>query len=165
MPPKKTSTKANVKQENEVVLHKRLYRSQTDKILGGVAGGLGHYFDIDSTVFRLLFVLLAVFGGSGFLIYIILWLIIPDEASQQPTNEATVKHNAEEIKEKAESFAHDIRTSNRSDSRYIWGVLLIVLGILFIIDNFVVLDFLRFDKLWPLLLVALGLAILTKNKH
>ena len=57
---------------------KRLTRSQTNKMLGGVCGGLGEYFDIDPTLIRILFALLIVFGlGSPILLYALLWIIIP----------------------------------------------------------------------------------------
>ena len=59
---------------------KKLYRSNTDKMLAGVCGGLGQYFGIDSTVVRLIFALLVFFGvGSGLILYIILALIMPLE--------------------------------------------------------------------------------------
>jgi len=59
---------------------KKLYRSTTDRMIGGVCGGLGSYLNIDSTVIRLVFVLLTVFGiGSSILIYIIMLLIVPEE--------------------------------------------------------------------------------------
>ena len=57
---------------------KRLTRSSTDKLLGGVCGGLGEYFDLDPTLIRLAFALLIVFGvGSPFLFYVLLWVIMP----------------------------------------------------------------------------------------
>ncbi len=46
----------------------RLYRSRTDKVIGGVAGGLADYINIDPVVVRILFVFLAIFGGSGVLV-------------------------------------------------------------------------------------------------
>lgn len=58
---------------------KRLYRSRTERWLGGVCGGIGNYFNTDPTVIRVLFVLGALIIGSGLLIYLILWLIIPLE--------------------------------------------------------------------------------------
>jgi phage shock protein PspC (stress-responsive transcriptional regulator) len=59
---------------------KKLYRSNSDKMLAGVCGGLGQYFGIDSTVVRLIFALLVFFGvGSGVILYIILALIMPLE--------------------------------------------------------------------------------------
>lgn len=58
---------------------KKLYRSQSDRWLGGVCGGLGAYAGIDPTIIRILFVLLVIFGGSGGLLYILLWIFIPQE--------------------------------------------------------------------------------------
>lgn len=55
---------------------KKLYRSEKDKMIGGVCGGIAEYFDIDSTIVRVLFVLLLL-SGSGFLLYIILLVVIP----------------------------------------------------------------------------------------
>jgi phage shock protein C len=62
---------------------KRLYRSRKDKILGGVAAGMADYFNIDPTVARLLWVLLAFFGGMGIIAYIIAWIIIPEEPKRK----------------------------------------------------------------------------------
>jgi phage shock protein C len=47
-------------------------------MVAGVCGGLAEYFNIDATVIRALFLLLAVFGGSGLLIYLVMWIIVPD---------------------------------------------------------------------------------------
>jgi phage shock protein C len=58
---------------------KRLVRSRTERWLAGVCGGIGDYFNIDATVIRVLFVLFALVFGSGLLIYIILWILIPLE--------------------------------------------------------------------------------------
>lgn len=58
---------------------KRLYRSEKDKIIAGVCGGMGEYFDTDPIWFRLLAVLLVLSGGSGIIIYIIAWIIIPEK--------------------------------------------------------------------------------------
>ncbi len=57
---------------------RRLYRDPDDKVLGGVAGGMGSYFNTDPLWFRIAFIVLTVFGGSGILVYLILWLIIPE---------------------------------------------------------------------------------------
>ena len=68
-------------------MERKLYRSQTDMRLGGVCGGLGEYLNVDPTVIRLLFVLLALTGGHGILLYIILWLIVPLKPAQTLVNE------------------------------------------------------------------------------
>jgi phage shock protein PspC (stress-responsive transcriptional regulator) len=58
---------------------RRLYRSRTQRMIGGVCGGLGEYFDIDPTIVRLLFVVTAVAGGPGLLAYIIMLIVVPSE--------------------------------------------------------------------------------------
>jgi phage shock protein C len=58
---------------------RKLYRSRTDRKLAGVCGGLAQYFKLDATLIRVLFVLLTVLGGSGLLVYLAMWIIVPDE--------------------------------------------------------------------------------------
>ena len=60
-------------------MEKTLRRSRTDKMVAGVCGGLGKYFGLDSTILRLVFVLLLIFAGTGLLAYLIMWLVIPYE--------------------------------------------------------------------------------------
>src|SRR5437762_10753784 len=55
----------------------RLYRSRSQKMIAGVAGGLGEYFDVDPVLIRLLFVVTAFISGAGILAYIILWIVLP----------------------------------------------------------------------------------------
>ncbi len=58
-------------------MNKKLYRSPTDQMLGGVCGGLGEYLGLDSTLVRLFFVLATLFSGMGGLLYLVLWVIVP----------------------------------------------------------------------------------------
>ncbi|HCB49268.1 MAG: hypothetical protein AMJ56_17570 [Anaerolineae bacterium SG8_19] len=58
---------------------KKLYRSKDDRWLGGVCGGIAKYFNVDSTIIRVLFILFALVIGGGILVYIILWIVIPEE--------------------------------------------------------------------------------------
>lgn len=65
--------------------NKRLYRiTSQDRMLGGVCAGLAKYFEIDPTIMRLVFVIIVLFGGSGILLYIILWILMPPEPQGQP---------------------------------------------------------------------------------
>lgn len=59
---------------------KRMYRSEKNKVLGGVCGGLGEYFNVDPVLIRILWVLFALAYGSGILAYIIAWLVIPKKS-------------------------------------------------------------------------------------
>jgi len=56
---------------------KRLMRSSRDKKLGGVCAGLAEYFDLDPTIVRVVWLLAVLLGGTGFLAYVILWIVLP----------------------------------------------------------------------------------------
>jgi phage shock protein C len=58
---------------------RKLYRSKTNRKLAGVCGGLAQYFNLDATLIRVLFVALAVLGGSGLVIYLAMWILVPKE--------------------------------------------------------------------------------------
>lgn len=58
---------------------RKLYRSEQDKMLAGVCGGLGRYIGVDSTVIRLLWALWGLAGGMGIVVYIIAAIVIPRE--------------------------------------------------------------------------------------
>ncbi|HYC07439.1 MAG TPA: PspC domain-containing protein [Candidatus Binatia bacterium] len=60
-------------------MHERLYRSRTDRVLFGVAGGIADWMDIDPSVVRLVWAILVVFGGAGLVLYIIAAIVIPEE--------------------------------------------------------------------------------------
>ena len=60
-------------------MRKRLYKSNTDKMVAGVCGGIAAYFDIDPTLVSLGWVLFCALGGSGILVYIIAAVIIPEQ--------------------------------------------------------------------------------------
>ena len=68
-------------EETQIEAHppRRLYRSRSDKVVAGVCGGLADYFEIDPVWFRIGFVVLALGGGSGILIYLLMWLIVETE--------------------------------------------------------------------------------------
>ena len=58
-------------------MKKKLYRSKKDHMIAGVCGGIAEYFDVDSTLIRLLTALFVLLGGAGVAVYIIAWIIIP----------------------------------------------------------------------------------------
>ena len=61
-------------------MEKKLYRSATDKKIAGVCGGLAKYLNVDATIIRVIWALIAL-GGAGILAYLICALIIPEEPS------------------------------------------------------------------------------------
>jgi phage shock protein PspC (stress-responsive transcriptional regulator) len=68
------------------MMKKRLYRSRTEKMIGGVCGGLAQYVGIDPTIVRALWVAISLFAGFGIILYLILWVIVPLEPGPAGTS-------------------------------------------------------------------------------
>ena len=73
---------------------KRLMRSSRDKKIGGVCAGVADYFDLDPTIVRVVWLLAVLFGGTGFLVYIILWIVLPVAPVGVPVGMPTTAANA-----------------------------------------------------------------------
>ncbi len=58
-------------------MRKRLYRTENDRKIAGVCGGIAEYFDLDPSLVRVAFALFCLLGGFGILLYILLWIIVP----------------------------------------------------------------------------------------
>lgn len=95
---------------------KRLFRSRTNRVIGGVCGGIGDYFNIDPVIVRVVTALSALFGGLGLVIYIAGLILIPENPN--------------------ESYSPGTQKRQYNNSSIIWGIVLIVIGILFLSDNF-----------------------------
>ncbi|MEN6410977.1 MAG: PspC domain-containing protein [Anaerolineaceae bacterium] len=72
-------------------MEKKLTRSVSNRMIAGVCGGLGEYLNIDPTIVRLLFALIFVFAGTGLLLYIILWIVIPEGVPGGPASNQTIE--------------------------------------------------------------------------
>lgn len=133
-------------------------------MIAGVAGGLAEYFVIDPALVRLLFVLLTVFGGTGILIYIILWIVVPSEGGTDQSDAETIKNNAKEFEERARSFARDAElVANKSQSHTWFGIIILLLGLSLLLSNFELIRFSLIWDFWPLILIVLGIMILAKG--
>ena len=77
------------------VENRQLYRSRSDRMISGVAGGLGAYLNIDPTIVRLIFVLSLFVGGTGALIYLVMLLIVPEEPLDTPDTVVDVEETDE----------------------------------------------------------------------
>jgi phage shock protein C len=121
----------------------RLRRSRADKVVAGVCGGLGRYFGADPIWFRVAFVVLAVGGGSGVLLYLVAWLLVPEERPDERAVSGTA--------------------SLDRHGPAVAGLALVVVGLMLLADAVVP----WFDRvLWPLLVVAAGLGLLyTGSRH
>lgn len=75
---------------------KRLYRSTDQRMIYGVCGGIGEFFDVDPNIIRVIFALLLLFGGSGILLYVALAIILPDESKLDMHPRQAVRETVDE---------------------------------------------------------------------
>ncbi len=133
-------------------MDRKIYRSKTNKIISGVCGGLGEYFNIDPAIIRLFWLVLAIStGGSGIITYIVCSLIIPEENDRviyydndTTDNQATLKNSAIFI-----------------------GVGLIIIGGFLLAKNIfpqLSVPWYKIRKYWPILLIIGGIYILYRQK-
>lgn len=154
---------------------KRLVRTSKNKMLGGVAAGLGNYFDLDPNIIRFLFIILTVFGGSGVLMYLLLWLLLPSDTSDTAGGRDTMRENIGQMKATVQGFAEDIKKEvapektaeqeGKGKSQGYLGMVLVALGIGFLLINLGLLDMYVVRRFWPVLLVFLGVSLLSRNEN
>ncbi len=129
---------------------RKLYRSQTNRMIAGVCGGIAEYFDVDPALVRILWILFTVFGGWGFIAYIVCIFVIPLNPQAPVAGQATSSQADENL------------------MRFI-GIALVALGMGFLLDN---LGFISFRSLFrfawsyalPVSLVLLGLYLIMRPK-
>ena len=92
---------------------KKLFRSETDKMIGGVCGGIAEYFSIDSTIVRLIFVLIVVYGGTGLVLYVILWIVMPTQSSAGLSSEEVMASNTKERKQRAKKVINEVKSDSK----------------------------------------------------
>jgi phage shock protein PspC (stress-responsive transcriptional regulator) len=142
-----------------------LYRSQYDTVLGGVCGGIGKSLKIDPVLVRIIFVLLAVFGGSGVLLYIILWIAVPVNPDETIFNNEQNANNMENDHQKSSEGASGPLSEKAkkpgNDGNLIAGLILITLGAIFLLERWI--RWLDFADLWPLLLVVGGIVLIRRS--
>ena len=136
---------------------KRLYKSATDSMLFGVAGGMAEYFGADPTLVRLAWVLVGIAsGGLALIVYVILAIIVPQ---QRFDSSAPVEADSDTSEsEGGEPWHTDERRWMGRLSMF--GIILIAIGALLLLSNLGLLHWWRWDIFWPVLLIAVGVALL-----
>jgi len=149
-------------------MKKKLYRSRKDYMISGVCGGIAEYFDVDSTLVRLLTVLIVLIGGAGLIAYLIAWIIIPKNPEQASDDvfekreqfKDKVKEGAEvvieEVKERFDSENHS--TFSGKNERLLGGIIIIAIGIIFLLNSF--FPWIAIGRLWPLILIGAGVVFI-----
>jgi phage shock protein PspC (stress-responsive transcriptional regulator) len=146
----------------------KLARSQTDRMVAGVCGGLGAYLGIEAVWVRLFFVLITIVPhGFGLLLYLILWIIMPEAGREEMSASQTARANVEEMAGKAQELAQNVGQAvhgvpNRQ-AGIIIGAALVLVGGLLLLGNLNLFWWLSFDKWWPLLLILGGAALLVNR--
>jgi phage shock protein C len=127
----------------------RLTRSQYDKMLGGVCSGLARAWQLDVTLVRLIFVLLALAGGTGILLYLLLLILMPLEGSETATWDA----NANPIPE----------SERQRRTTLLVGGGLILMGAWVLVGRIPALHWVTLRNLAPLLFIALGIWLIANH--
>jgi phage shock protein PspC (stress-responsive transcriptional regulator) len=160
-------------------MNRRLYRSTTDSILGGVAGGVADYLDADPAIVRIVWAILAVVTGGIFVVlYVVMWIVVPEGeqpamtagAAEAPAAESagggSVASGTAEPGSPAHSApiaptgtpaARHVRRRGSGNGGLIFGLILIGIGAYFLVRQYVSINM---DRLWPIGLVLLGVLLL-----
>jgi phage shock protein C len=168
-------------------MEKHLYRSRTDRMIGGVCGGLAEYFGVDPTLVRIGAVLLGIANGVGVLAYVILLVVVPEEGDKPmyaawtdstdasgetaPVDPSTPAPQPSPSRESATpatpapvaappTVVMPVTPAPRRGG-LTGGIVLIVIGGVFLASQFV--PGLDIGKLWPLILVAIGVSMILKS--
>jgi len=136
----------------------RLTRSRSERILGGVCGGLAQWVGVDPVFTRLFFVVLAAASGSGVGIYILLWIIIPEEGSP----------GTDDFGDRARGMGGEMRTAfSRPNPRIFQylGIGLILLGGILFLERLELpwLSWFNSNLIWALLVIVAGVALLVRS--
>jgi phage shock protein PspC (stress-responsive transcriptional regulator) len=158
-------------------MNKKLYRSRKNRTIGGVAAGLAEYFDIDPTLVRIIFVVSLFMGGSGFVAYILLWIIVPEEpypiftstantgtSSAENSGTTSSENTAPDTSPDAAPYDSYLKKAEeRKHKRLVFlGIGLIMAGLFFLADNFI--PHIHFTDFFSLVLIAIGIGLLLNSK-
>lgn len=110
------------------------------RVFGGIAGGLAQYFNLDPILVRVLFVVVTILHGFGILLYIILWIVVPEEPFEIAYKVNTDDQTAGEQSAQTDSTNFDgtqPTPQKQSSGRIVLGIILIVIGLIFFADRII----------------------------
>ncbi len=132
-----------------------LTRSETDKMIAGVCGGLAEYLNLDPVWVRLLFVLLLFASGIGAPIYLVLWVIMPREAVAGEPGNAVLQDNFEDL---SQTVSDKMGKLSRPGTV---GTMLILFGVYFLFSQF---GWLNGALFWPIVIIGIGAYMLMRRE-
>ncbi|HZD10673.1 MAG TPA: PspC domain-containing protein [Candidatus Binatia bacterium] len=136
----------------------RLVRSEEERMIAGVCGGLAQYLGVDPVLVRLAFLLLIPAGGVGLPLYFILMIIMPNEEDVDMTQSEIVEKNLEGLGDTISSSVE--RSRQHPNGPVIAAALLILMGFYFLFENF---GWVNGSVFWPLALILLGIFLLVRR--
>ena len=138
---------------------RRLYRSQTNRVIWGVCGGLGEYFNVDPIIFRIVFLALTFGAGMGVLLYIVLALVVPLSPETQGDGSVggRVRGLAAELGEKG--------SSGRMQRRDWLGWVIVGIGVFVLLNQFFPSRFFSGGVFWSLVIIGAGFLLLTRRSR
>jgi len=142
---------------------KKLYRSRNNKILAGICGGLGEYFQIDPVIIRLLWIVLSLIWGFGVILYIIAIFIIPPEPQENNYSEQSKETSEDEH----HHISHNIEDEDRKIVIGLFALLFIVIGLIILVSMITPSTFFfrNFIKIViSILLIGIGAYLISKSR-
>lgn len=119
----------------------KLYRSRRVRVFGGIAGGLAQYFNLDPILVRVLFVVVTLLHGFGILLYIILWIVVPEEpfeiAYQVKTDDQPAADGQSAQTDSMNFDGTQSLPKKQGSGRIVVGIVLIVIGLIFFADRII----------------------------
>lgn len=154
-------------------MEKKLYRDEYRKKIGGVCAGLAEYFDMDVAIIRALFVLTFIFMGTGFMAYIVLWIVIPNKGVgyfnpnvdyRVPPQQPFTPFDANRPASPGAPFEPVFPKKTSTPAGIIFGCILIFFGAVFLFHELGIFRFWHVARLWPAILVVGGLAMIASGQ-
>jgi len=141
----------------------KLYRSVSNRMIGGVGGGLGAYLNIDPIFIRLLFILLLFGTEFGFILYLLMWILIPEEGKDYGFKDDSFSDRVKSMGDEVQKAV----TEPHPQAGLILGAGLIIIGGIIFLErlNFSWLRWMDFDILWPLILIVGGIVLLIRIRR
>jgi phage shock protein C len=154
----------------------RLERSTTNRVIGGVCGGIAEYLAVDATLVRVVFVVTAFLtAGLGILAYIVLLVLMPQPGQPAPftsspppatTADTTARMDADSTATAPATVVPvdpAVHAAESERRRMAFGYILIALGVAFLLSNAGVFRFVQWQFLWPLVLIGIGILFLVQR--
>lgn len=144
----------------------RLERSATNKVIAGVCGGIAEYLAVDPTLVRVFFVIAAILtAGLGFLAYLVLLVLMPQPGRQPPFVQTAAApgdpSTTTTIPITTPPLPPDPEAAERR--RATFGYFLVAIGVVFMLSNLGLFRIVRWDLIWPLVLVGVGVLLLAQR--